>query len=120
MEKRLLLNYGTSVEDRLFDAGIGRTDRSALRFVEVILAFDAFILVNDVIFITLGNGLDRANGFAGSTIDARIDDMQGHLFLLERHIVFRNRINVNSGGTETSSLQKVRSGNDREILPVQP
>jgi len=59
-----------------------------LRFVEVPIAFDAFILVNDVIFITLGNGLDRANGFAGSAIYAGIDDMQGHSFLLEKLIVF--------------------------------
>jgi hypothetical protein len=51
------------------------------------LAFDAFIRVYDVIFITLGNGLDRANGFAGSAVDARIDDMQGHFFLLELGIV---------------------------------
>jgi hypothetical protein len=76
--KKSEMGCETDGRERLFDAGIGRTDRSALRFVEVPFAFDAFILVNDVIFITLGNGLNRANGFAGSAIDARIDNMQGH------------------------------------------
>ena len=60
------------MKKRLFDAGIGRANRRALRFIKMALAFHAKIGIDHVILVALGNRIGRANRFASAATDTGI------------------------------------------------
>jgi len=60
------------MKKRLFDAGIGRANRRALRFVKMTLAFHAEIGIDHVILIALGNRICRTHRFTSAATDTGI------------------------------------------------
>lgn len=60
------------MKKRLFDAGIGRANRRALRFVKMTLAFHAEIGIDHVILIALGNRICRTHRFTSAATDTSI------------------------------------------------
>jgi hypothetical protein len=72
---------------RLYIIGVHRnaidgTHFAALRRIKVADAFGAFVRVDDIDVLTLGDCAIRALGFANITVDAFVGDHQSHFLFL--------------------------------------
>jgi hypothetical protein len=70
---------------RVFGDACHRTNRHALRFLEVASTFGTAFRIDDVNLHTLGDGLVGTLRFAGIAIDTLEGNQQGHKSTLEKN-----------------------------------